>query len=378
MNEKKIDLNQFKEFLYSVDIPQIKEKPKTFLGIAKQPHYENVISNIYAFFFNVNEEHRLKDLFIKSLVSLIKTKGKNHIEDFQDFEIQTEYSTIDNGRIDLLITNDTQAIIIENKVYHHLANNLKDYWDSIKYANKNKMGIVLSLKPIATINHTHFINITHLELLESVHNNLGAYLLGANDKYMVFLKDFYQNITNLSLPFMEKGNIEFYYNHQKKINELQKFKIAVGQYTQNEIEKVRSLVDEKMILRTPKGNEKKRLRYFLSPVNPDFMMTILFNGLLTQKKNIHIILEFKGKALNHKDKYANIEFSNINKEILVKGFKDNTSKYFAHYAVKEYELTEEEVLNLSDTVLKKITEEGFLEIYTKMNAVLASEKLGKA
>ena len=50
-------LSTLQEFLYQEKIPKIKKRPKTFLGIAKQPHYENVLSNIYAFFFDIKEEH---------------------------------------------------------------------------------------------------------------------------------------------------------------------------------------------------------------------------------------------------------------------------------------------------------------------------------
>ena len=50
-------LEQLQTFLNQNEIPRIKRKPKTFLGIAKQPHYENVLSNVYAFYFNIEENH---------------------------------------------------------------------------------------------------------------------------------------------------------------------------------------------------------------------------------------------------------------------------------------------------------------------------------
>jgi hypothetical protein len=56
------EFEQLQTFLNQNEIPKIKGKQKTFLGIAKQPHYENVISNIYAFYFNVNEVHKFKSL----------------------------------------------------------------------------------------------------------------------------------------------------------------------------------------------------------------------------------------------------------------------------------------------------------------------------
>ena len=39
------NIKELEAFLQKVAIPKIKASPKTFLGIAKQPHYENVLSN---------------------------------------------------------------------------------------------------------------------------------------------------------------------------------------------------------------------------------------------------------------------------------------------------------------------------------------------
>lgn len=65
------NFNQLQRFLNENDIPIIKSKPKTFLGIAKQPHYEDVLTNWYAFYFDDSEEHGLKGLFIESLMELL-------------------------------------------------------------------------------------------------------------------------------------------------------------------------------------------------------------------------------------------------------------------------------------------------------------------
>ncbi|WMN06118.1 hypothetical protein QYS48_31660 [Marivirga arenosa] len=47
--KSEILFNDLSDFLKSNEIPSVKQQPKTFLEIARQPHYENVISNIYAF-----------------------------------------------------------------------------------------------------------------------------------------------------------------------------------------------------------------------------------------------------------------------------------------------------------------------------------------
>jgi len=78
------EIKELQSFLDLAKIPKIKKKPRTFLGIAKQPHYENVLSNIYGFYFNLNEEHHFDNLFIKSLVECIDDSGIEN-KDFSDF-----------------------------------------------------------------------------------------------------------------------------------------------------------------------------------------------------------------------------------------------------------------------------------------------------
>ena len=177
---------------------------------------------------------------------------------------------------------------------------------------------------------------------------------------------------------MEKDNITFFYKHQKKINQLTKFKNSVSGYVQSEIEKVGKILDEGSDLSIPRGTvNKRRLRYFLSPVNTDFMITFVFDGLLTQKKNMFIILEFKGDSLNHKEKFSQIDFTIEEKEILVSSFKENKSKHFAHFSFREYELLEEDILDLSGYIAKKFEEDKFGAVYSKVRAFLRKEKEAK-
>jgi hypothetical protein len=215
-----MDLKSLKEFLKNSPIKIVEKKPKTFLEISKQPHYENVISNIYGFFLDVYEEHGLGDLFISSLIDCINSnetiKKKIAIENFRDFSIDLEYSTDNNGRIDILISSYESAIIIENKVYHFLNNDLKDYWETIikKGVKPEKsIGIILSLIDYKDIEHEQFIGITHIQLLNKVFDNIGKYLLTCNEKYLPFLKDLYQNIQNLTKQNMTAEELDLFSNN---------------------------------------------------------------------------------------------------------------------------------------------------------------------
>ena len=275
-------LNELVIFLSKHNIPEVRKKPKTFLDISKQPHYENVLSNIYAFFFNVNEVHHFKELFIQSLLEIIGAskfkEEKKGLQHFYEFNIDTEFLTEKGGRIDILLHNPEQAIIIENKVYHHLNNNLEDYWKTLVLEKQHKIGVILSLYPIIEINHSHFINITHIQLLDKVMSNSGTYLLNASDKYTVFLKDFYQNIINLSKSTMQEKELLFYFDHQEKINLLTKLKFSVRDHIASEVEKAGKEL-KNLKLYSPRASSElgKRVRYYISPDDKDLMIAVIFD-----------------------------------------------------------------------------------------------------
>lgn len=367
------NLQELQEFLNQHEIPKPKKRPKTFLGIAKQPHYENVLSNIYAFFFNDNEVHKMGDLFIKSLLKVAREKGvSKDFSNFYDFNCATEVSTDKGGRIDLLLRNEEQAIIIENKIYHHLNNDLKDYWDSTKPVSKDhKIGIVLSLEPIPFTGHTEFINITHLELLDKVMAISGNYLLRASDKYITYLKDVYQNIINISSDFMNVDEMKFYLKNQQAINDLSVFKGAVRKQIESEVDKVGQALP-RLSLYGPRVNSfnGKRLRHYLSKVNTDLMLTVVYEGLLKPEKTMYIVVEVQGKLIKHREQFKDIELTEKEKAMTRSDFytQDN---HWLHFASKLYKPSDEEIVNLSEFIQKKLDGDGFMTIIKKMEDILS-------
>lgn len=391
-----MDLKQLQTFLNDNEIPKIKGKPKTFLGIAKQPHYENVLSNIYAFYFNVNEVHKFKDLLITSLLVCIKAKlkekntEKEALQSFYDFDVETEFTTNEGGRIDVLLSNKEQAIIIENKVYHHIKDNdLDDYWNSVKIEpndHDNKVGVILSLHPIAQSlyngfkNSSHYINITHLELLQEVMSNSGNYVMHANDKYFTFFKDFYQNISNMSKPIMDQKELDFYFKNQQEINQLAAFKFSVRKHIATEIEKAGLALsdsEENLKLYIPKASSElyKRARYFKSPNNENLMIAVVFDDMLSDKKVLYLIVECTHNLLKNRDRYKTIEFDDEEKEVFAKDFYTNTNTGWAHFASKSYPVDNDLLKDVSGFILEKLKEDKLLSIYNKLNLFLESEKL---
>lgn len=367
------------DFLDHNVIPKIKKRPKTFLGIAKQPHYENVMSNIYAFYFNVDEVHGMQDLFINSLLEIInesKLKDQKKIAAISDFEVSTEVSTKKNGRIDILLSSDDHAIIIENKVYHTLNNNLEDYWNSTNVTDNiedNKIGIVLSLNKL-NVTHRHFINITHIELLKRVIQNLGSYFMDAKDKYVVFLKDFYQNSINLSKSEMDSKELKFYFDNQPKIIEVKDFHFAVRTHIINQVEQACELVDEELQLPTSKGEGNKRLRFFLSPKNKNLMFTVFFEKLLTPEKWLVLIVELKNELLINKEQYKAIAFTREEETIIKPEFYTDKNPNWCHFAVVRYQLNENEVSNLSQFIVEKLEKDQLLSVYRKLKDYIPHSK----
>ena len=371
---KQEELNKLEQFLQTTDIPIIKKNPKTFLSIAKQPHYENVLSNILAFYFNVNEEHGLKDLFIDTFQKLITKKLTSKIINLnRNFNVETEYHT-DDGRIDILLRNNEQAIIIENKVYHHLKNNdLDDYFNTTNKSDDKKVVVVLSLKPEPDLynrefnNIKHFVNITHFEFLENVMKNLTNYLVNKN-KYYYFLEDLYQNIKNLSNKNMEKEELQFYFDNQNQINSAKELFFGTRTYLQTEVENA-GLSIENLNKYNPK-HIKKRGCYYVYPNNKNLMFTIIFGQLLSSEKRLLLIVELQNELTKNKDQYKSIEFNEEERKLLTDNFYTD-NKNWAHFAIKEFKLEEIDMSNLSEFIQTELElNKPIRQVYEKIKNII--------
>lgn len=378
-----MNLQILQEFLDKSNIPVYKKPPKTFLEIIRKKHHEVIISNLYAFYFNINEEHGLNDLFILSLIECIEETNlgkEKSFDGYADFTIDTEYSTKNNGRIDLLLTGENGAIIIENKIYHHLNNNLKDYWDTVIKNNnevESTIGIVLSLKKVTKIKNPHFINITHNQLLDKVMSNIGQYLLSANEKYLIFLKDFYQNIKNLSRKIMKEEDFKFYFDNEDKIRDLNKLSSLVVKHIKSEVEKACFELDEFSILNFRKNSiaeQKRRLYQYKKDKNLYFR--IVFSGLLPKagksEQILAIWIEHRKDAMKNREDFKNLIEGNVlseeEKELLYDEFftKDLKGTNNLYFAKKTYQINEDQLYNLSDFIVEKIENDGFLFLIEKI------------
>lgn len=204
-------------------LPETSLTRKNLIEIAGYPKWENVNSNLLAFYFDEKEEHGFNRLFFNSLIDLYENKTGSEVqrEIFEtDFSVDREVSTDKGGRIDLVLKDESfenedsesasWSIIIENKLFADLYNNLSDYWKSIQ--SEFKIGIVLSVNSVEIDKRLEkkgilFVNILHKELVEKVKQNLSDYYLESNDMHLLFLKEYMANVNS-------------YYRDNNKIKEM--------------------------------------------------------------------------------------------------------------------------------------------------------------
>lgn len=373
-----LNIMSLREFLIKNSIPISRPNPKTFLEISKQPHYENVITNILAFFFSSHEVHGFGNLLIESLLDVLKKKS-DHLDLLEGVTVSTEFPTDAGGRIDLLIRGDQSAIIIENKVFHWLANDLGDYWNTVTTGldaidNQKCFGIVLSVFPVLHTGHSSFVNITHQEFFSHVSKMLDTIPKKSDDKFRILLEDLIQNSKNLSKKLMEAEDLKFFIENSKKIDQLVLLRDRVDVHIKLSVERMRIGIPGIQLENIRKNNfHENRLRRFISRVNSNLMVTIVFEKLASDR-SFYMVIELQGSLLREfkdmdKGTFSSIFGSNI------PGIKfPNTKEAWFHVYRKDYTLTPEEIVGLEKYVNDKILKDKFKEVFLAIEEFLSKEK----
>ncbi|MEQ6166157.1 PD-(D/E)XK nuclease family protein [Ekhidna sp. MALMAid0563] len=240
------DLNDIESFL-TKPLPDIPEETWTFLDIAGFPHYENVISNIYAYYFDKENPHGFEDLFLKALFEAIRNKAEGkicsrleYLEEWSEWSVMREES-VERKRIDILLEETSQEentyIIIENKVYASLNNPLETYWN--RNETDRKIGVVLSLFPEEP-SHNGFINITHQEFLYEIKKLQGLYLERTGDRDLYILKDLIITMKKDTDTLPLEKVMKFYQDHHEKIESINELRNQVISELLKSFENVKS------------------------------------------------------------------------------------------------------------------------------------------
>lgn len=236
---------------YSEKVHQGQNIDETIFEICGFSHYENVASNVLAFFLKENASHQLGRLFFDSLLeasNLDKTLFNS------DYEVEREVNTSKGNYIDICLVSEGFYIVIENKIYAPINNDLDDYWNHAKGNNVNAKGILISVHEEKSTEK--FTNITYENFFETVKGNYGKYIGNKKLQYLSLMLDFIENIesinrsSNMNLSFVDflKQNYDEIFKLSKDIKG---FHDDLRKYVNRVLGLIPDKINEKDILKRP-------------------------------------------------------------------------------------------------------------------------------
>lgn len=301
-----MNLDIFKQVLSEASelYSKIPVREKTFMDVSGYPHYENVCSNILAFYFNTTEEHNMKNLVINSLIKVLKNNNINieSIKENDIVKVNREYTTLKGNRIDIVLENDNFVIGIENKLDASVYNDLSDYANTINSINKKSVKILLSLHNNSKVcETTEFINITYSELFNQLNIDLLNYQ-DSNNKWYIFIKEFIKNLENYEGESeMEEEILNWLKENKKELEKLDEIKQFAMKSIGRKEEELKNLLEEKLninFIKVWKGNTSMAC-YIDSPkkyhvdaaLNPEGWKIGLFTWSVANNNKIKQILQ---------------------------------------------------------------------------------------
>lgn len=227
-------------------LPGRVESPRTFMEIAGYPHYENVCSNILAFFMDSEESHGLGTLVLDALASagniaaIDEGVGGN-------VSIEREVITDAGNRVDILIESDNRAILIENKIYANIVNPFADYTNYLNsrvFDGRAKHKLLLTVFPTDEDSRWDFTNLTYARFVEEIRSLLGNYISRADTRYLTMFLDFLNTLENLQRGTrMDQEFVKFFADRGDDVkslfNDLKNFRIEMRE----KVEELRHLID---------------------------------------------------------------------------------------------------------------------------------------
>ncbi|EMQ95191.1 hypothetical protein D778_02712 [Xanthomarina gelatinilytica] len=360
-----MDLIQLQSFLNQNEIPIAKQN-FGFLEIIKKAHNETINSAIYAHFLS-SDDPTIKQAFLSALLAIIEIKTDKKLH-FHNPYASTELPT-DEGRIDIVIKDliEPSTIIIENKLYHWLHNNLKEYWTFFKINDCNKAGVLLTLEPhgIQEEVKEHFINITHWEWVKNIKDRLDFDEV-KDETNIIYLNDFFNTIERLSTTYKMNTSAKFFFEHAAQVNKANHTLIEGHKFMLDQYRLIASILGLETY-----GSDINWVNIWDESNILDTYLTITTHDIISGNGyRYRIILELNR---NDRDKVDAItaQFKDHPK------FKDKdrgqSKDTYIHFLVKEYEITPEELNVFADHVVKNIVKD-FGEIFIEIIKCIHPEK----
>ena len=196
-------------------IPKSESKDSTFFEICDIDNELSTVNDILAFFFDSSKGHNLQAICLNSLLGLMKVEG---VKADAKVTCKKNVPTINNNTIDLLITSNDVAIIIETAIHPDLHNKFSQSFDCIE-TDQRKYGVVLSVKSILNTKQQKYLPnsydfITYGDLFAKIRENIKEQ---DKNEYAMCLLNYMENKVE-AIPEKEKEKKEKE-KEKKKINQ---------------------------------------------------------------------------------------------------------------------------------------------------------------
>jgi hypothetical protein len=187
------------------------ERPRTFMDIAGIPHSEDACSNVLAFYMDPEESHGLGILVLDALANAANITAADEGVG-GNVSVDCEVGTDAGKRIDILITSDDHAIVIENKIHAPADNPFDDYAAHLdKIArDRAKHKLLLTLNQSSAGRESGFTNLTYEDFVGEIRSLLGSYVSSADTRHLTMFLDFLNTLENLQRGTrMDKEFVKF-------------------------------------------------------------------------------------------------------------------------------------------------------------------------
>ena len=215
------DLDRFKAFIDKFRALDFTDEELNLFDVGTRGHFENPTTELLSFFLNSANHHGLGNSFFRGLESAIAKK--NILSNLGTFEsVETEVSTQNGKRIDLLVETDTSLIIMECKIYHHQNNPFDEYTafgnerlnkGTQDSASKTLIKLVLCLngKVSAELAAEGWHGISYNELVQHIEKSLSKTMFdNPYNKWVLFAREFLLHLKGLNtMTEINKDELSF-------------------------------------------------------------------------------------------------------------------------------------------------------------------------
>lgn len=355
------------EQLITLHIPEAEPTPIGFLELCSQSHRETVVSSVYAAFLDRSINEAVAELF---LTTLLEISGASEVDGFQieDYRVVTEWAT-EKGRIDLVLLDKTNrsAFIIENKIYHYLANDLNDYWHSLESHADHRVGIVLALTDTAIPKEVtgDYRSITHQQWMEAIEQR--GLPPGLDPKFYVYLNDFIQTLKRLSTPNPMDSTIRFFFQHQDQLVKAAELYSEAQKFIMSQLDLFHS--DNKW---KTHGANTRWLQFWHDKQKEDIYYTVVFEDLFHpqpgQPPKFTLYVQIDKQALA-KEKELVAVAAEFQERLGFQFGGDARSGVWKHLLHKEYVLSIDQLDRWGALLYEEVTEK-YADMYKKLLEVL--------